>query len=346
MNYDKTDIPRVYDAGRAYSPEMLAIWVDLASKEIENGEVRSILDVGCGTGRFSSALAAHFNADVIAIDPSERMLAAARRKPSGGVRYVGAAAEALPFPDGSTDMAFMSMVFHHFDDPDRAVQECRRVLRPGGVVCLRAATTDRILKYPYVRFFQRSAAVLGDMLRSQAFIRSTFTKGGFKLVRHELVHNTPARSWAEYAERLATRAIAALAHLTEQEFEEGLDAVRRFAATACADPVVEPIDFFCFRLQPRPSRKAAGTIGLAAARRRPAPDGRATPARSVRVTASAARDWGRGRPRPGSNTGNAYDLGSLPGLTGQSISFQKDGPAAQPQVTDPHPILPESTTTK
>ncbi len=264
MNYDKTNIPQVYDAGRGYPPEMLAIWLDLASKGVAKDDVSRILDIGCGTGRFSAALASHFNAEVIAVDPSEQMLAAAREKPSAGVRYVGAVAEALPFRDASADMAFMSMVFHHFADPVRAVVDCRRVLRPDGVVCLRAATTDRISNYPYVPFFKRSATVLRGLLRSQAFIRSSFAKAGFRLVHHELVPNRPARNWADYAERLSNRAIAALAYLTQQEFDEGLKAVRRFAATAPeGDPVIEPIDFFCFSLEQRPLHRAVTASSLA-----------------------------------------------------------------------------------
>ena len=50
-------------------------------------------------------------------------------------------------------MVFMSMVFHHFDDPARVAQECRRLLREDGVVCLRGASAEQIDAYPYVAFF-------------------------------------------------------------------------------------------------------------------------------------------------------------------------------------------------
>ncbi len=266
MDYDQTDIPRVYDAGRGCLPEILALWLDYASKWIAKDAIRRVIDVGCGTGRFSTALARHFDAEVIAVDPSRQMVEQARVKPAPGVQYVIAAAEALPLDDASADMAFMSMVFHHFDDPVRAVEECRRVLRPGGIVCLRTAITDRIADYPYVPFFRRSAAVLAGLLRSQAYIRSTFARAGFQLVRHEVVPNPPARNWAEYAERLSNRAIAALATLTQREFDEGMSAVRRHAATARACPVIEPIDFFCFSLQPRARRVRARTRKKGAAR--------------------------------------------------------------------------------
>lgn len=247
MNYDETNIPAVYDTGRAFSPQVLTAWLDLISRGTCRERIRRIVDIGCGTGQFSASLADHFDADVIAFDPSQRMLTAARRKEMPRVCYTCAAGEALPLRDGCIDMAFMSMVFHHFEDPARAVQECRRVLGPAGVVCLRTATTDRINECPYVRFFRRSGAILGELHRSEAFTRSTFAAAEFELVRHELVRHEAAPNWRAYADKLAYRAIAALDRLSQQEFDEGLDALHRFADFAPAGPVIETIDFFIFR---------------------------------------------------------------------------------------------------
>jgi SAM-dependent methyltransferase len=119
MDYDKTNMPAAYDAGRSYSPAVLARWLDVISRRVAKSAVSEILDIGCGTGRYSTALAAHFDARVVAIDPSEKMLAQARKKAMERVSYERASGESLPLPDGSVDMVFMSMVFHHFDDPDR-----------------------------------------------------------------------------------------------------------------------------------------------------------------------------------------------------------------------------------
>src|ERR1700733_1050750 len=129
MDYDKGNIPASYDAGRSYSPATLASWLERISKCTPRGRLATILDLGCGTGRFSGALANHFNADVIAVDRSAKMLAEARKKSAPRLRYVRASGEALPLRNGSIDMVFMSMVFHHFEDQLLAARECRRVLR-------------------------------------------------------------------------------------------------------------------------------------------------------------------------------------------------------------------------
>jgi ubiquinone/menaquinone biosynthesis C-methylase UbiE len=248
MNYDKTNMPAAYDAGRGYSPAVLALWLDVISRWVPQGTVSEILDIGCGTGRYSAALAAHFNARVIAVDPSEKMLAEARKKATEGVRYERASAESLPLPDASIDMVFMSMVLHHFDDPDQAVRECRRVLRQGGTVCLRAATIERIGTYPYVSFFPRSSAILNNDLQSQTAIETIFASAGFQPVCHELIRSEAAGSWFAYADKLAFRADSILTQLSDQEFEAGLAALREHAVTApLNEPVIEVVDFFVFR---------------------------------------------------------------------------------------------------
>jgi ubiquinone/menaquinone biosynthesis C-methylase UbiE len=251
MDYDKGNIPAAYDAGRAYSPAMLALWLDRISRCAPRGTFSTILDLGCGTGRYSAALANHFKVQVIAIDRSAKMLAEARKKSAPRVSYARASGDILPLRGASIDMVFMSMVFHHFEDPLRAARECRRVLRVGGVICLRAATVDRIATYPYVPFFAGSRAILESTLQTQARIESIFHDAGFELARHELVRNEVASNWRGYAEKVGWGADSILAQLSVHEFREGMSLLSDHAATAGDEPVAEVVDLFAFR---RPGR--------------------------------------------------------------------------------------------
>src|ERR1700730_6815785 len=157
MDYDATDIAVTYDCGRDHGPEFLNLWMNVLSSHVRNRRIKTILDLGCGTGRFTEALAVRFDADVIGIDPSKKMLAQARSKPScRRVRYQPGRGESIPLPDNSVDLIFMSMIFHHFDNPALAARECRRVLSDdgdGATNFLRAGTPERSSSYPYVRFF-------------------------------------------------------------------------------------------------------------------------------------------------------------------------------------------------
>jgi ubiquinone/menaquinone biosynthesis C-methylase UbiE len=248
MDYDQTTMPSAYDAGRGYAPEVLEFWLSTIAAPLAGDHIADILDLGCGTGRYSAALAAHFGAQVVGVEPSEKMLAEARRKGGHNVRFLRGSGEAVPLADASVDMVFMSMVFHHFDSPQEVVRQCRRVLRRGGVACLRAGATDWIDRYPYVPFFPDTRALLNKDLRSVAFIENTFEIEGFRRTHHEIVRSTVAASWSEYAEKLALRADSILIQLNDEAFGDGLADLRDHARRAPPnEPVIEPVDFFVFR---------------------------------------------------------------------------------------------------
>jgi len=93
-----------------------------------------VLDVGCGPGALTAELAARLGPDaVVAVDPSEPFVAAARER-NPGVDVRRASAEELPFADGAFDAAIAQLVVHFMRDPVAGLAEMARVTRPGGVV--------------------------------------------------------------------------------------------------------------------------------------------------------------------------------------------------------------------
>lgn len=248
MDYDSTDIPLVYDRGRDLEPEVLQLWMNFVASCAGKQRLNTILDLGCGTGRFSESLAAHFDAEVIGIDPSEKMLEQARRKlRDRRVRYQLGCGEAIPLPNDSVDLIFMSMAFHHFNDQMLAVRECRRVLQEGAAALLRTGTRERIPAYPYVEFFPESLPILEDCLPTAAFVREVFESAGFSAVSSSVVIQKIAPDYATYAEKLSAGADSVLAQLSPTDFRAGIEAMRAHAACAGAKPVCEPIDVFVFR---------------------------------------------------------------------------------------------------
>jgi ArsR family transcriptional regulator len=92
-----------------------------------------IADLGCGTGALSAALSP-FVREIIAVDASAAMLAAARRRLDGAtnVDIRQGELEALPLDAAHADAAVMSLVLHYIAEPAKALGEAARVLRPGG----------------------------------------------------------------------------------------------------------------------------------------------------------------------------------------------------------------------
>lgn len=113
-----------------YSGRLALALIDFAG--IEAGG--RTLDVGCGPGALTAALAERFGESrVVGADPSEPFVEACRsRMPA--VEAVVAPAEDLPFDDGSFDATLSQLVVNFMNDPAAGVREMRRVTRAGGVV--------------------------------------------------------------------------------------------------------------------------------------------------------------------------------------------------------------------
>lgn len=89
-----------------------------------------LVDLGGGTG----ALAAVFAADgvqAVVLEPNARKVAYGRSH-HPQVQFLEGRAEEIPFPDATFELATAMLSLHHMENPDRAVEEVRRVLVPSG----------------------------------------------------------------------------------------------------------------------------------------------------------------------------------------------------------------------
>ena len=94
----------------------------------------TVADLGCGTGNASELLAPLVKR-VVAVDQSQPMLAAARKRLEGvkNVEFVEGELTDLPLKDASVDVAVCMLVLHHVEKPTEALSEMRRIVRPGGI---------------------------------------------------------------------------------------------------------------------------------------------------------------------------------------------------------------------
>ena len=119
-----------YDRARPSYPDEL---VDRACAGLAPGS--RVLEVGCGTGKLTVALAARgFRID--AVDPGQNLLRVAReRVSSDAVRFHHGRFEDVDLPAGAFEALFSATAFH-WVDPDVGWAKAARVLRPGGTLAL------------------------------------------------------------------------------------------------------------------------------------------------------------------------------------------------------------------
>lgn len=122
-----------YERGRpSYPPEAIN-WLlpDLLPDLLPGGGHRplEVLDLGAGTGKLTTRLVER-GLNVIAVDPIPEMLELLCTSLPDTPALLGSAEE-IPLPDDSVDAVLVAQAWHWFD-PERAIKEVARVLRPGG----------------------------------------------------------------------------------------------------------------------------------------------------------------------------------------------------------------------
>jgi SAM-dependent methyltransferase len=118
-------------AVRAADPHQRQLWVDFLDRAAFPERAR-VLEVGCGTGVMSALIAALPSvAEVVGIDPSEGLVRRARVHARHLTFDVGDG-QALPYADDSFDGVVFATTLCHLPDPQAALTEALRVMRPGG----------------------------------------------------------------------------------------------------------------------------------------------------------------------------------------------------------------------
>ncbi len=140
------------------------------------GEDESVLDVGCGTGSLTLAVAERAKGTrVTGVDLSEAYIAFARgRTEDGRIAFETADACALPYADGAFDRVMSMLVLNFVPDAPAAAAEMVRVTRPGGLVA--AAVWDLRGGFTVFRMFWDMAAALDP---AAAEIRGRYFAGPY-----------------------------------------------------------------------------------------------------------------------------------------------------------------------
>jgi ubiquinone/menaquinone biosynthesis C-methylase UbiE len=113
-----------------------AAYLEKALSGVPEDFAGKLLEVPVGTGVLTMPVYATLpKADITCLDYSPDMMATAKRRAPGNVRFVEGDVGKLPFADESFDMVLSLNGFHAFPDKEAAYRETFRVLKPGGTFC-------------------------------------------------------------------------------------------------------------------------------------------------------------------------------------------------------------------
>ena len=183
-----------------------------------------VLEVGCGTGNYVSALQSRVGCACWGIDPSEEMLNQARKR-SSAVDYRQGRAEDLGFAPESFDLVFSVDVIHHVVDRQTYLEQAFRVLAPGGVMCT-ATDSAWIIRHrqPLSRYFPETVEPELARYPRIAELRAGMAGAGFVALDEQTVECTYLLADIQI---YRDKAFSALHLISEEAFERGLERLER-----------------------------------------------------------------------------------------------------------------------
>jgi ubiquinone/menaquinone biosynthesis C-methylase UbiE len=262
--FDSQDVATAYDGRRVLPDVALAETLAFIEEFVE--DPACIVDIGCGTGRFLPMLASRYRACLVGVEPAQAMIDIAAGRKLDDVGFVRGTAESLPLTSESADLVYVSMVMHHLDSLSEAMRSISRVLRPGGSLVIRNATTETRGDTLHVRFFPEIRELSWLTIPSRGEIVRAAGETGLCLVEARAIPQIHALTYGAYWERIARRPLSDLLTISDEAFAAGCRRLRTYCASRWDEgPVRVPIDHLVLR-KPGPQSSVCPRVRAASPR--------------------------------------------------------------------------------
>jgi ubiquinone/menaquinone biosynthesis C-methylase UbiE len=234
---DYSKIAAFYDSGRVLSEQNINILLKSISRLTKAPEGARLLDLGCGTGRFSIPIATKLHYQVTGADSSEEMLIKARAKDVNGlVKWDIENAQNLTYPANSFDIVFMSHLLHHCEDPPGVIRECWRVLSRYGMIIIRWGAIEQIRNDVEHTFFTETIAIDEVRTYTTEQMEGCLREAGFSgIISEEIVQQT-YRTGKELIAAAMSKGTSVLTLISDTAFEQGIRKLKDYTAKNPDDP--------------------------------------------------------------------------------------------------------------
>ena len=150
----------------------------------------NLIEIGCGTGYFTKILSTK-SENIISTDISEEMLNIAKENLKEN-EFLAMDCQNLKFNDGKFDTAFMGLVLLFADDPQKALKEIKRVLKPKGLLIIADPDISYLSTYGKLKFRIRALIKYRRIpttshILNQKKILNMLDKTGFEIAKNEII---------------------------------------------------------------------------------------------------------------------------------------------------------------
>ncbi len=141
----------------------------------------SYLDIGCGTGNYTTALA-NKGFSFVGIDPSHKMLEEAKKKNSDIEWHLGSA-ENIDFSGNSFDGAIACLTIHHWVNLKKGFKEIKRVLKPDGNFIIFTSTPQQMKSYWLNHYFPEMMKRSIAQMPTLNYTETALNTAGFQIIK-------------------------------------------------------------------------------------------------------------------------------------------------------------------
>ena len=243
--FDYSKVAEDYDRLRGRDRNKLEQWVREVIQYCAPERTESVLDIGCGTGRYTELLNRFFGT-VYGLDRSAEMLGVAvREHEAGGVSFIRGEATSLPFQDSVFDMILMVMSLHQIGTENIVAlfRSLRYKLREEGALVLITNSHSRMRRSNWAHF---PGVVARDLARfpSIPFTISELKAAGFRKVGYASVKKLFGTLPVEdYLARVEGKYISTLSMMSEDEFRRGFIKFSRWVRSHYSNGVPDEQEF-------------------------------------------------------------------------------------------------------
>lgn len=228
----KADYSRIatsYDRGRSLSEQNIELWLRLISKYSKAEEGAKVLDLGCGTGRFTIPMANQLQYRMVGADYFREMLDKAREKDVDGmIEWDYQDAQDLSYRDESFDLVFISHLLHHVDFPTRVLRECKRVLTTSGVIIVRYGAIEQIEDDVEHTFFPGVLDIDKARIPSVEMVEKWLSGAGFSGITTEEIVQQTFKTGSAHLEAAKTKNTSVLTMIPQETFEKGINSLTEY----------------------------------------------------------------------------------------------------------------------